>query len=319
MREGSGFGQAKSAAPGPAHEIALKTAETDATKRALTTFGSPFGLDLYRKPSTAREPEGFACAATPLDSAQAASSDTAAADLIDDVDSSAVNIADGVQSYGPGLRPDDLTPVPRPSRYFGAEGFHATRKENGRLVREAASQAARAARRRAVVAGSETLLPFGKVKRIRDKAHLAFVRSQPCLVCGRNPADPHHLRFAQPWGFGLKVGDEFTVPLCRSHHRELHRKGNEVNWWAGYGIDPLATAKALWASRRSPPLQPVSVDDTVQQKAADSQNKGLGAPDGVAKPTAQKRRRRCPRVGVSAVRSGGHCPGAVNGRCRLPL
>ena len=48
-REGSGSGQGAAISPGEAHEIALKSAETDATKRALATFGNPFGLALYDK------------------------------------------------------------------------------------------------------------------------------------------------------------------------------------------------------------------------------------------------------------------------------
>jgi hypothetical protein len=83
-------------------------------------------------------------------------------------------------------------------------------------------------------------------KRLRDKAHLKFVASQPCLICGRQPSDPHHLRFAQPRGIGLKVSDEFTVPLCRGHHRQLHQAGNEVTWWENLHIDALAIAKDLW-------------------------------------------------------------------------
>src|SRR5262249_919173 len=47
VREGSGTGEGSGATPGQAHEIALKSAETDATKRALATFGNPFGLALY--------------------------------------------------------------------------------------------------------------------------------------------------------------------------------------------------------------------------------------------------------------------------------
>ena len=47
MREGSGTGEGKAPTPGQAHELALKGAETDATKRALATFGNPFGLALY--------------------------------------------------------------------------------------------------------------------------------------------------------------------------------------------------------------------------------------------------------------------------------
>jgi DNA recombination protein Rad52 len=52
VREGCGTGEAKAATPGHAHEIALKTAETDATKRALATFGNPFGLALYDSEQT---------------------------------------------------------------------------------------------------------------------------------------------------------------------------------------------------------------------------------------------------------------------------
>jgi hypothetical protein len=47
-------------------------------------------------------------------------------------------------------------------------------------------------------------LAFGEPRRLRDKAHLKFVASQPCLICGRSPADAHHLRFAQPRAMGLK-------------------------------------------------------------------------------------------------------------------
>src|SRR5262245_13152601 len=46
-RDGSGTGEGKASTPGQAHELALKGAETDATKRALATFGNPFGLALY--------------------------------------------------------------------------------------------------------------------------------------------------------------------------------------------------------------------------------------------------------------------------------
>ena len=89
-------------------------------------------------------------------------------------------------------------------------------------------------------------LTIAEPKRLRDKAHLKFVASQPCLICGRQPSDPHHLRFAQPRAIGLKVSDEFTVPLCRGHHRELHQVGSEKDWWAKYQIDALEMAKQLW-------------------------------------------------------------------------
>jgi hypothetical protein len=44
----------------------------------------------------------------------------------------------------------------------------------------------------------------------------------------------------------LKTSDEFTVPLCRQHHRELHHSGNEPAWWHEMGIDPLPVARDLW-------------------------------------------------------------------------
>ncbi len=83
-------------------------------------------------------------------------------------------------------------------------------------------------------------------RRIRDRDHVKFVAGNACLVCGRQPADAHHLRFAQNRALGRKVSDEFTVPLCRGHHREVHRSGNEVTWWSKVGIDPSVTARALW-------------------------------------------------------------------------
>lgn len=84
--------------------------------------------------------------------------------------------------------------------------------------------------------------------RKRSKTHLAFVASQPCLVCRKTPCDAHHLKIAQPQSLGRKVSDEFTVPLCRMHHDELHRHGNEANWWANQQIVPLPIARDLWQS-----------------------------------------------------------------------
>jgi hypothetical protein len=84
----------------------------------------------------------------------------------------------------------------------------------------------------------------------RDKTHLKFVASQPCLVCGRNPADAHHLRFTQPRAMGRKVSDEFTVRLCRIHHRENHRFGDEPAWWRKQSIDPVEISRKLWVSTR---------------------------------------------------------------------
>jgi ERF superfamily protein len=87
---------------------------------------------------------------------------------------------------------------------------------------------------------------LGKTVRLRDKDHRRFVLRQPCLVCGRVPSDAHHLTFTQPRGLGYKVSDEFTVPVCRIHHRELHRSGDEAAWWQTLNIDPLPIALRLW-------------------------------------------------------------------------
>jgi len=127
-------------------------------------------------------------------------------------------------------------------------------------------------RRRAGVEKSVLALPTSR--RIRDRDHVKSVAKQPCLVCGRRPADAHHLRFAQAPALGRKVSDEFTVPLCRGHHREVHRCGDEAVWWAKTGIDPTAAARSLWL--KSHPL-PIPVDE-VEFKLLSEANFGVSSP-----------------------------------------
>jgi hypothetical protein len=93
-------------------------------------------------------------------------------------------------------------------------------------------------------------LPASKPRRSRDKFHLKFVTRQPCTVCGRQPCEAHHLRYAQPRALGRRVSDEFTVPLCRLHHRELHHVGDERAWWEQFKIDPLPIALRFWQETR---------------------------------------------------------------------
>lgn len=104
--------------------------------------------------------------------------------------------------------------------------------------------------------------------RKRSKEHLAFVRSQACLVCKKSPADAHHLKFAQPRTLGRKVSDEFTVPLCRSHHQALHRHGDERAWWANMQMQPMPIAKELWDAS---PVHAASEAGIVNQDTASSQ------------------------------------------------
>jgi len=92
----------------------------------------------------------------------------------------------------------------------------------------------------------KSVLALPEPRRARDRDHVRQVAKQPCLVCGRQPADAHHLRFAQSRALGRKVSDEFTVPLCRGHHREVHRCGDEAAWWRKVGVDSTVAARALW-------------------------------------------------------------------------
>jgi hypothetical protein len=92
----------------------------------------------------------------------------------------------------------------------------------------------------------KSALALPEPRRVRDRDHVRYVAKQPCLVCGRRPSESHHLRFAQSRALGRKASDEFTVPLCRGHHREVHRCGDETAWWANVGIQPSAAARALW-------------------------------------------------------------------------
>ena len=219
--------------PGEVHDIALKAAETDATKRALATFGKPFGLELYRK-----DKKGMLEHSPTLQPAT----------------------ANSPSQPRVGLHPDDTTPIPRPSHYYGRRHLGSMtellRQRSGKSRRTCYSGPAWRPPRRV---GSDKIdksqLAIAEPKRLRDKAHLKFVASQPCLVCGRQPSDPHHLRFAQPRAIGLKVSDEFTVPLCRGHHRQLHQAGNEEAWWEQRRIRVLEVARSLWEQSHPSPVQ----------------------------------------------------------------
>ncbi len=263
IREGHGSGEGRGTFPGDVHDMALKAAETDATKRALATFGSPFGLTLYN--------HGKATSASSPVAVQPSPSMTHP------------TVPTGTELRR-GFHPDDTTPIPRPSRYYGRRDHptsHGSRPsaQQSRTIPsmpDAAKRASEPTRAKdpqaAAVTGStvsptalpamlpsvlpapdlapgpidKSVLTIGEPKRLRDKAHLRFVASQPCLLCGRQPCDRHHLRFAQPRALGLKVSDEFTVPLCRIHHRQLHQAGNEAAWWEDLDVNALEIAKGLW-------------------------------------------------------------------------
>jgi len=114
----------------------------------------------------------------------------------------------------------------------------------------AGDQTGSSAAQAAVPSDETSAVRIPKTRRRRDKAHLQYVGSKPCLVCGRAPCDAHHLRFAEPRALGRKVSDEFTVPLCRPHHRQVHDRGDERAWWEEVRIDPQPIAQQLWSETR---------------------------------------------------------------------
>jgi hypothetical protein len=248
IREGHGSGEGRGISPGEVHDIALKAAETDATKRALATFGKPFGLELYRggRPIT---PQKSFPALPPIARNQPGHM------FNNDAQTASLPNQRVAASPPVGFHPDDTTPIPRPSCFYGRRQDLVTRERA--QGRRSLNTEIRPSVEDSIILplSSPTLVPapidkslltLAEPKRLRDKAHLKFVASQSCLVCGRQPTDPHHLRFAQARAIGLKVSDEFTVPLCRGHHRELHQTGNEPAWWEKLNIKPLEVAKGLW-------------------------------------------------------------------------
>jgi len=102
----------------------------------------------------------------------------------------------------------------------------------------------------------KSILTLAAPRRYRNREHLRYVAQQACLICGRKPSDPHHLGFTQPRALGRKVSDEFAVPLCRGHHRAVHRSRDERAWWRQAGIDPIKVARRLWRETRGMGQQP---------------------------------------------------------------
>jgi hypothetical protein len=121
------------------------------------------------------------------------------------------------------------------------------------------------------------ILTSVKPRRARDKDHLRFLAAQPCTLCGRKPCEAHHLRYAQPRALGRRVSDEFTVPLCRVHHRELHRQGDERSWWNRANIDPMPIALRFWQHTRGIPTVPSGNHEPQDPKTEGSIEKPSGA------------------------------------------
>jgi hypothetical protein len=269
VREGSGSGEAKGYTAGQAHELALKSGETDATKRALASFGNSFGLALY-DPEQSGVKNGTAAR---FDSAEGPQSGpwvlhSASGEILSELDTPR-KFADSLrQGMSEAATLDDLfgfwqqnvqtvRALHRLYRWNSAHGV------DGIALLAHLKVCARCFAQRNEEAGTEadtvkqpslrlpakidkSMLTINEPKRVRCKEHLRYVAKQPCTICGRTPSHAHHIRHAQPRGVALKVSDEFTVPLCAIHHGENHATGDERTWWEKRKIDPLAVAAQLW-------------------------------------------------------------------------
>ena len=279
VREGTGWGHAAMRNPAEAHELALKAAETDATKRALATFGNRFGLGLYDKEQNGVSPKKQSCSALCLiapdgvmlaDNLSPESFCGGLRQLIEKL--TALSDVEALQrlNYPNLLRLRLEAPDLKTNK-----GIHYAEVLERFLAERIASltipvlPAALPVQEHAEPAPSteppllkeskiapgpridKAALTIGTERRLRDRDHLLRVAHQPCLICGRQPSHAHHLTFAQKRGLAMKVSDEFTVPLCSVHHDELHRSGDERGWWTTKDVSPLGIAEELWRASRS--------------------------------------------------------------------
>ena len=284
-REGSGVGHGSGVTLGEAHESALKEAETDAMKRALTTFGNLFGLALYDKDQagvkgngrahinsgapalvwTVLSPDGQMIATcgdpkafcTRLRQALSAALDATYLRALWNRNAPLVN---SLEAHRPDL-------VTRKGVHFASVLASVYEAQLAKLTAQTGSEPP------PVGAVDKSELAIGVPRRVRDSEHLAHVATLACLVCGRAPSQAHHLRFAQPRALASKVSDEWVVPLCNLHHRALHDTENEEEWWKTQGVDAQHEAERLWKERNevvssSAPVLKISGNLTAGQLGA---------------------------------------------------
>ncbi len=256
-RDGSGVGHGWAQTLGEAHESALKEAETDATKRALATFGNPFGLALYDKAQRgvrqirARKTNGAPTEKWMIMSSggQAINEYTDPVQFCGAIKRALETIKDlkqakafwkrneaMVERIHAGL-PDLKTDAGQHYAEVLAGLYHRRIDELGKPAQSG-------------LPVEKSILMLGEPKRRRDREHLRRVASLPCLICGRSPSQAHHLRFAQPRVTARKVSDEWVVLLCATHHRALHEAGDERRWWGQHAMDPVPEANRLCAWTR---------------------------------------------------------------------
>jgi hypothetical protein len=278
VREGSGTGEGRASTPGQAHELALKGAETDATKRALATFGNPFGLALYdREQAGVRKTRGASPASEQTSqigpwvlrssTGKPVSSHDTATSFVEALQQAMSEAHDiellydvweqNIETLRVLHRSSNERPriVPTMVSHLRACAVDLVKRASNGSVHPVAKGNGGARHKI-----DKSVLTISEPKRVRCKEHLRFVAEQPCLVCGRSPSHAHHIRYAQSRGLGLKVSDEFTVPLCAIHHSENHTTGNERRWWQERKLDPLPVAHRLWQKSRSADRTPNALD-----------------------------------------------------------
>ena len=286
IREGSGFGNGRGSVPGEAQEVAIKEAETDAMKRALSTFGNPFGLALYDKQQRGVRPSRSKLNGKPIswvllnatgellskheDPVAYCPAARKHLEGLDDADALMAFWARNQDTVGH-LRTNLPDLKTEKGQHYGEilgnlytvrlQEFAARKAKPGKTPENSEDSVDEASTPRNVKRKTQNARPQRIEKkqpnstekgprRVRDPEHLKFVASRNCVVCGRNPSQAHHIRFAQPRALGRKVSDEWAIPLCAIHHRALHDFGNEEAWWKQLKLDPLKEAERLWLTGR---------------------------------------------------------------------
>jgi hypothetical protein len=269
VREGCGSGHGLGLNLGEAHERAIKEAETDAMKRALVTFGNPFGLALYDREKRGvrvfgrRNDNGGTGAAVRWAVFSAAGERLS--EYMEPIEYCAevrrqleqFGVAETATAFwkrNQGTVAELRKALPQLKTEKGQHyaeilgSLFTKRLQQFAQKLESVTDSGPMQEADVPVNGAE--FPITHPRRIRDKDHLRYVAEQPCLVCGRSPSQAHHLRHTQPRTLGRKVSDEWVVPLCASHHRSLHDVGNEMEWWQANDINASKEAERLWEIHR---------------------------------------------------------------------
>ena len=67
---------------------------------------------------------------------------------------------------------------------------------------------------------------MNKLNPIRSQKYINWVKTLPCVVCGKSPCDPHHPKIKSFCGGTTKCSDVYVIPVCHEHHVE----GHSIDW-----------------------------------------------------------------------------------------